>query len=88
MEQPSAPQPPPPVDFEFLNQLSQAVLHADRVLFLGHGRGESDTSLLLRLYIEHHSLNAVDRLEFKRVEASRYTDAEILELAPRHCKNR
>lgn len=77
-----------PVDFEFLNQLSQAVLHADRVLLLGHGRGESDTSLLLRKYIEHHFSNAVDRLEFKRIEASRYTDAEILELALQHYKNR
>ena len=76
-----------PVDFEFLNEISHAILQADRVLLLGHGCGESNTSLLLRKYIEHHFPNAVDRLEFKRIKASRYTDAEILELAFQNYKN-
>ncbi len=37
-----------PLDFEFLNQLSQAVLEADRVLLIGRGHGESDLCQVLR----------------------------------------
>jgi hypothetical protein len=76
-----------PVDHAFLNQLSDAVLQADRVLLLGHGHGESDLRLLLRKHIEQHHPDLIQRLEVEVLDDTASTEAELLAVARTHFGN-
>ena len=75
------------MDFQFLNELSQAVLQADRVLLLGHAQGESDVRKLISDHLEHHHPSASGRLEVKTVNDKGCTDAELIAIARSHFGN-
>jgi hypothetical protein len=76
-----------PVDFRFLNELSQAILQADRVLLLGHGHGESDLRKLISDHLNHHHPSTSGRLEVKTLDDTGYTDAELIAIARSHFGN-
>lgn len=76
-----------PLDYEFLNQLSEAVIEADRVLLLGHGHGESDLRQVLRKHLEQHHPQAVAHLEIERLDDTASTDGELLAVARTHFGN-
>lgn len=76
-----------PLDYKFLNQLSEAVMEADRVLLLGHGHGESDLRQVLRKHLEHHHPLAVGNLEDELLDDTATSDAELLAVARTHFGN-
>ena len=76
-----------PLDSTYLNQLSQAVLEADRVLLLGHGHGESDLRQMLRKHLEQHHPSMMQRVELGHVDDTACTDAELLAIARKHFGN-
>ena len=76
-----------PLDYDYLNQLSEAVLQADRVLLLGHGHGQSDLRELLRQHLSRHHPSVEERLELAMVDDTACTDAELLALARRYLGN-
>lgn len=76
-----------PIDFNYLNRLSTAVLKADRVLLLGHGHGGSDLREALRKHLEQHHPEALQRLEIEQIDDTAYTDAELLTFAKAHFGN-
>ncbi len=76
-----------PLDHDFLNQLSDAVLQADRVLLLGHGHGESDLRMLLHKHLEQHHPAAMARLEVEHLDDTACSDPELLSVARKHFGN-
>jgi hypothetical protein len=76
-----------PLDTNYLNQLSQAVLEADRVLLLGHGHGESDLRQILRKHLEQHHPSAAMRVELENVDDTACTQRELLTIAQKHFGN-
>ena len=76
-----------PLDFDFLNHLSQAVMAADRVLLLGHGHGQSDVRQLLCEHVERHHPGATKHVEKKDVNDTGCSDAELIALAHEHFGN-
>lgn len=76
-----------PVDYDYLRQLSEAVLQADRVLLLGHGHGQSDLREQLTQQIKIHHAGAEQRLEIVMLDDTACTDAELLEVAHAHFGN-
>ena len=76
-----------PLDFDFLNQLSQAVLGADRALLLGHGHGQSDVRQILCEHLERHHPGATDHIEMEDVNDTGFSDAELIALAREHFGN-
>jgi hypothetical protein len=76
-----------PVDFEFLNELSQAILEADRVLLLGHGHGESDVRKLIHKHMDQHHPGASARMETRTVNDTGCSDAELIAIARAHFGN-
>jgi hypothetical protein len=76
-----------PADHKYLNQLSEAVLQADRVLLVGHGHGESDLRQLLKKHLRQHHHSAEKRLELAIVDDTACSDAELLAIAKEHFGN-
>lgn len=76
-----------PLDYDYLSQLSEAVLKADRVLLLGHGHGQSDLRELLKRHIGQHHSQAEERLEVATIDDTGCTDAELLAVARKHFGN-
>ena len=76
-----------PLDFDYLNQLSKAVLEADRVLLLGHGHGQSNARQLLSNHLEEHHPGATEHLDVKDVDDTACSDAELIALARKHFGN-
>ena len=76
-----------PLDFDFLKQLSQAVLEADRVLLLGHGHGQSDARQLLREHLDRHHPGATEHLEVENVDDTTRSSPELIALARKHFGN-
>lgn len=76
-----------PLDYEYLNQLTEAVLQADRVLLLGHGHGQSDLRELLSQYLGRHHQSAEEHLEAVMLDDTSYSDAELLALSRTHFGN-
>lgn len=76
-----------PVDYDYLNQLSEAVLQADRVLLLGHGHGQSDLRELLKEQIKKHHPGAEECLETTNIDDTAFSEAELLATAYRHFAN-
>jgi hypothetical protein len=70
-----------PVDYDYLNQLSEAVVQADRVLLLGHGHGQSDLRDRLKERIKKHHPEAEERLEVVMLDDTACSDAELLDVA-------
>jgi len=75
------------LDHAFLNELSEAVLQADRVLLLGHGHGESDLRMLLHKHLEKHHPDTLARLEMEVLDDTACSDAELLSVARKHFGN-
>lgn len=75
------------VDYDYLNQLSEAVMQADRVLLLGHGHGHSDLRERLKEQIKKHHLGAEERLEVVMLDDTACSDAELLDVARAHFGN-
>jgi hypothetical protein len=76
-----------PIDHEYLNQLSQAVLQADRALLVGHGHGESNLCQLLKKHLSQHHHSAEQRVELAIVDDTACSDAELLAIAREHFGN-
>ena len=76
-----------PLDFTYLNELSEAVLEADRVLLLGHGHGQSDLRQLLQEHLQQHHPEALDRIDVVTVDDTACSDAELLSIAREHFGN-
>ena len=76
-----------PLDYEYLKQLSTAISEADRVLLLGHGRGQSDLTQLLKEHIAEHHPAAKDRLQTLKLDDTAHTDDELLAIAREHFGN-
>ncbi len=76
-----------PIDFEYLNQLSKAVLEADRVVLLGHGHGESDLRQVLRKHLKQHHPTAEQRVEIEEIDDTACSEAELLAVARNHFGN-
>jgi hypothetical protein len=76
-----------PLDYDYLNQLSKALLEADRVLLLGHGHGQSDLRELLKQHLSQHHPSAEERLEVAMADDTACTDAELLAIAREHFGN-
>jgi len=76
-----------PLDFAYLNELSEAVLEADRVLLLGHGHGQSDLRQLLQEHLQQHHPEALDRIDVVTVDDTACSDAELLAIAREHFGN-
>lgn len=73
-----------PLDFAFLQRLSEAVLQADQVLLLGHGHGQSDMRQLLRDHLHRHHPEALERLDTLPLDDAACSEAELLALARAH----
>jgi hypothetical protein len=76
-----------PVDYDYLNQLSKAVLKADRVLLIGHGHGQSDLRKLLKQHLAQDYSSAAERLEAVIVDDTSYSDGELLAIARKYFGN-
>jgi hypothetical protein len=76
-----------PLDHDYLNQLSKAVLEADRVLLLGHGCGQSDLRELLRKHVAKHHPSTAESLEVALIDDNECTDSELLAVARGHFGN-
>lgn len=76
-----------PLDFTYINQLSGAVMEADRVLLLGHGHGRSDLRQLLQDHLQQHHPEALDRIDVVAVDDTACSDAELLAIARKHFDN-
>lgn len=76
-----------PVDHEYLNQLSQAVQQADRVLLIGHGHGQSDLRQLLKEHLSNKHPLTEERIELAIVDDKAHSDAELLAIAREHFGN-
>ena len=76
-----------PLDYDYLDQLSTAVLKADRVVLLGHGHGQSDIRQLLRQYISRHHPVAEERMEQLIVDDTALSEEELLAVARKHFGN-
>lgn len=70
-----------PLDHAFLERLSQAVETADRVLLLGHGKGQSDLRQLLQDHLSHRHPSLLERLETIQLDDTACSDAELLAMA-------
>jgi hypothetical protein len=76
-----------PLDYDYLNQLSEAALQADRVLLLGHGHGQSDLRELLRQHIAKRHPSTAESLEVALIDDTECTDSELLAVARQHFGN-
>jgi hypothetical protein len=76
-----------PIDHAYLNQLTQAVLQADRVLLIGHGHGQSDLRQLLKEHISQHHPSVEERIELAIVDDKSSSNAELLAIARKHFGN-
>ena len=76
-----------PLDYDYLKQLYEAVLEADRVLMLGHGHGQSDLRQLLKKYIEKHNPAKAEILESEALDDTSCSDEEMLAIARKHFGN-
>jgi len=76
-----------PVDYGYLNQLTESVLKADRVLLIGHGHGQSDLRGILKKHIDRHHPSKKERLEMATIDDATYTDTQILAIARQHFGN-
>jgi hypothetical protein len=76
-----------PLDYEYLHQLAEAVIEADRVLLLGHGHGQSDLRQLLTNYINQHHQELSKRLEVIPINDTAQSDRELLAIALNHFGN-
>lgn len=73
-----------PLDHEYLNQLSGAVMDSDRVLLIGHGHGQSDMRRLLQKYILEKHPDQAGRIDIATINKTESTDNEILAMARAH----
>ena len=76
-----------PLDVDYLKQLSEAVLEADRVLLIGHGHGQSDVRQLLRQHITQQHPDVVERVEIAMLDDTACSDDELLAHAKAHFGN-
>jgi hypothetical protein len=76
-----------PLDYKYLDQLSNAALEADRVLLLGHGHGESDLRQLLKQHVSRHHSAIEERLEQIILDDTALSDKELLAVAREHFGN-
>jgi hypothetical protein len=76
-----------PVDYGYLNQLTESILKADRVLLLGHGHGQSDVRQLLKEHLHKHHPAAEAQLEVVMLDDTACSDAELLAVARAHFGN-
>lgn len=67
-----------PLDYEYLHQLTEAVLEADRVLILGHGHGQSDMREQLKRYIKKHKSKAEKKIESENLDITDHNRDELL----------
>jgi len=76
-----------PLDYAYLNKLSEAVVQADRVLLLGHGHGSSDMCGLLKAHLDKHNPSAGEKVETKILDDTSHTDSELLAISQNHFGN-
>jgi hypothetical protein len=76
-----------PLDHAYLSQLGQAVAEADRVLLVGHGRGQSDLRHLLEEHLRNHQPALLGRLETVAIDDTACTEEQLLALARVHFGN-
>lgn len=73
-----------PLDYEYLRELSEAVVQANRVVVLGHGKGNSDMRSLLKAYIEKHHPNEKHKIEIISLDDTAHSENELLRIAQEH----
>lgn len=76
-----------PLNYKYLNQLSEAILQADRVLLLGHGQGQSDLRKALKDHFIHHHSSAKVIIEIANIDDTACSDRELLKTARKHFGN-
>jgi len=77
-----------PIDFAYLEQLSDAMAAADTVLLVGHGHGQSDLRELLLEHLRRHHRGLLDRVELAEgVDDTACTEGQLLALARHHFGN-
>lgn len=76
-----------PLDHTYLEELSQAIAGADRVLLLGHGHGQSDLRQQLQAHLSSHHPALLDRVDALSLDDTACSDAELLAQARRFYGN-
>lgn len=76
-----------PLDHAYLEQISEAVGLADRVLLIGHGHGESDLRQQLHEHLQRHHPLWLERLETLAIDDRACSEGELLAHARVHFGN-
>ena len=76
-----------PLDHAFLEQISEAVGQADRVVLFGHGHGQSDLRQQLQEHLLRHHPIWLERLEIVPIDDRACSEGELLAQARLHFGN-
>ena len=76
-----------PLDHEYLDQLKEEALKAERILLLGHGHGQSNLRELLRKHILKHTQETRKQIETINIDDTAHSDAELLAIAKEYFGN-
>lgn len=76
-----------PLDHDYLKRIEQAIAHADVVLLIGHGKGQSNLAEVLLNHLRQHQPHLLQRVTVTTVDDTGLSDDALLAFARQHFGN-